>query len=83
MLPGSKSYNVGNPVCFPFECCHVCKENAFVGGAAELSMWVVPMKNLPNILCKCQTASSAVDSCLVSFLGLDDRSLKKQDILVI
>ena len=36
-----------------------------VGWAAELSMWVVPMKNLPNLLCQCQTAyfAVAIDSC--------------------
>ena len=32
---------------------------------------------------KCQKAYSAVDSCLVLFGGLDDGSLKKQDILAV
>lgn len=28
-------------------------------------MWVIPMKNLPNLVFWCQTAHSAIDSCLV------------------
>ena len=36
-------------------------------------MWVVPMKDLPNLLCQCQTAfclffAVAIDSCF-DFLG--------------
>lgn len=29
--------------------CHTCKKNAFVGSAAELGMWVLPMQNMPNV----------------------------------
>ena len=46
MLLGNKT--VGKPVYFPFNWCDICKEHAFGGWAAELSMWVAPMKNVPN-----------------------------------
>ena len=81
-LLSTKSHTDGKPVYFPFERCHICKENAFVGGAAELSMWVAPIKNLLN-LCRYQTAYSSIDSRLVSFSWLDDWILKNQDILAI
>lgn len=41
MLSGNTSYTIGESVYFP---CHICKEHAFMGWAAELSMWNAPMK---------------------------------------
>ena len=35
MLRGNKSYTVGKPVYFPNKWCHICKEHAFMGRAAE------------------------------------------------
>ena len=81
MLLGNKCYTTGKPVFLSFKWCHICKEHASVGWAAEWGMWIAPMKNLPNLLC--QKAYSAIDTCLVLFGGLDDWSLKKQDILAI
>lgn len=37
---------------FPLKRSHICKENTFLGWAAEMSMWAVPMNNLTNL---CQT----------------------------
>lgn len=35
--------------------------------AADLRRWVAPMKNVPNLICQCQMAYSALDSlCLTS-----------------
>lgn len=71
MLLGNKCYTVGKLVYYPFKCCHIWKEHAFVGWAVERTMWVAPMKNLPALLCQFQTTYSAIDSCLV-FVELDD-----------
>ena len=65
LVLGNKSCTIGEPVYFPFKWCHICKEHVFVGRAAELSMWVAPVKGLPNLLC--QSAYSAIDSCLVDW----------------
>ena len=51
---------------FPFKWYYICEEHAFVVWAAELSMWVVPMKDLPNLFC--QTSYSAIDSCLMDWM---------------
>lgn len=40
--------------CVPLKWCHIYKELAFVGWAAELSMWAEPVKDLPNHLCHCK-----------------------------
>lgn len=37
---------------FSFEWRHTWKEHAFVGCAAELSIWVAPQKNGTNLLCR-------------------------------
>lgn len=59
---GNKSYTVGQPVYFPLN------GATFVGKRIhELSVWATPM-----LLCQYQTAYSAVDFCLVSFIRLDD-----------
>lgn len=55
------------------KCCHNCGENVFAVWAAELSV-LLPS---PDPLCQCQTAYSAIGSCLVLFIGLDDWSLIK------
>lgn len=71
MLLSNNSYTVVKPVYFSL---NICKENAFLSGPAELSMsmWVAPMKILLNLICQNQTAYSAIDLSLVSFIGLDD-----------
>lgn len=55
MVLGNESYTVGRADYNPFKSCHICKECVFVGCAAELRMWVSPMKGLTNLLCQCQT----------------------------
>ena len=50
MLRGNKSRIVGKPDCFPFKWSHICQGPEFMGTAAELSMWVTPIKDLPNLL---------------------------------
>lgn len=63
MLLGNTCYAIGNPGYFPVNVV------TFVVWAADLSMWVAPMRNLPN-LCQWQTAYSAINSCLVVFIGI-------------
>ena len=72
MLLGNKSYTVGKPVYFHFKWCHICKEHALMGLSA-LSMWVAPMKNLPNLLFQCQAAYSAaaIESCFEFLVSPD------------
>ena len=59
MLLGNKSHTVGKPVYFPFKVCHICNKNAFVGWAAELSIWVALQEEfdksllMPNSLFCC------------------------------
>ena len=66
MLLGNKSYTVGKPVYFPFKWCHICKEHAFVGWAAQLSMWVAPKmcQNSPILL----LVFTLVLSCLLDWM---------------
>lgn len=63
MLLSNTCYAIGNPGYFPVNVV------TFVVWAADLSMWVAPMRNLPN-LCQWQTAYSAINSCLVVFIGI-------------
>jgi len=65
---------VGEPVFLPFQWHHIYEEQAFVGWAAELSMWGAPMKND-------KSHCVAADSSLVLFGRLDDWSLMNKDIL--
>lgn len=53
MLLANNSYTVTKPV-------YICKDHTCVGWAAELSIWVAPMKHFPNLLC--QTAYSWLKS---------------------
>ena len=71
VLPGNKSWN---PDYFPFKRGHICKKTCICG----MSLGAAPMKDLPNI-CKRQRAFSFF-FCSFSLGGLDDWSLKKQDI---
>ena len=68
MLIGNKAYTAGKANHFPFKWSHICQEHSFVRWAAELRMSAAPMKDLPNVLSRSQTASLlffsvAVDSC--------------------
>lgn len=46
------------PVYPPFKWRHTCQKHAFVGWAAELSVWVAPMKNVTN-LCQVMLCDNA------------------------
>lgn len=50
---------------FPLKWCDIGEEDVFVSWAVEFTMWAAFIKNLPNPLCQCQNAYSAIDFCLV------------------
>lgn len=71
----NKSHFDGKLAYFPLNGTRFVRKYAFVGWGTKLN-GLCPRK---SCLCRCQPFCSAIDSCLVSFIGVDDWSQKKNN----